>query len=288
MTFHVKRLNRILSMVYNDIRKSDIIREIPLKWSIMHMYSASQIGKILGYKRGLDVEICGLIGALHDLYTIETGKRENHDTLSERYIRDLILRYNSLERKKLPEITEIEENTIINSVITHSQIDIYTNDLYSEFIKDLDSFDRYFHGLRSDGEYLDRCKNVFHDFNIEFKNTDILIRSDLTKYLTKKVKVKIDRSLGTSHPEWKFIYPINYGYLENTISGDGEEIDAYVIGEFEPLDEFEGHVVAVIVRRDDNEDKLVVSKKMNTYSKEQILALVEFQERYFDIEIICL
>ena len=140
MIFHVKRLNRILSMVYDDIKKKDILRDIPLKWSIMHMYSASQMGKILGYKRGLDVEICGLIGGLHDLYTIETGRRENHDKLSEVYIRDIILRYNSLERKKLPKITVLEEDIIINAVINHSQIDIYTNNLYSEFIKDLDSF----------------------------------------------------------------------------------------------------------------------------------------------------
>ena len=71
----------------------------------------------------------------------------------------------------------------------------------------------------------------------------------------------MDRPLGSLHPEWKFIYPINYGYLENTISGYKEEIDAYVIGEFEPLSEFEGYVIAIIARRDDNEDKLVVSKK---------------------------
>ncbi len=106
-------------------------------------------------------------------------------------------------------------------------------------------------------------------------------------YLGKKVKVVIDRPLGSIHPEHNNIYyMINYGYIPDTISGDGEEIDAYIIGEFIPVKEYEGIVVAVIHRKNDNEDKLVVSKQPNKYSKEQIEALVEFQERFFDTEII--
>ncbi|WP_407926870.1 inorganic diphosphatase [Caproicibacter fermentans] len=31
------------------------------------------------------------------------------------------------------------------------------------------------------------------------------------------------------------IYPLNYGYLPGTIAEDGEEIDAYLVGEFKPL-----------------------------------------------------
>jgi inorganic pyrophosphatase len=45
-------------------------------------------------------------------------------------------------------------------------------------------------------------------------------------------------------------------------------------------------VIALIHRKDDIEDKLVVSKNFHKYSKEQIEALVEFQERFFDSEII--
>lgn len=51
-------------------------------------------------------------------------------------------------------------------------------------------------------------------------------------YLGKFVKVKIDRPLGSKHPKHNFIYPLNYGFIPNTIAGDGEEIDAYIIGEF--------------------------------------------------------
>lgn len=54
-------------------------------------------------------------------------------------------------------------------------------------------------------------------------------------YLNKDVLVKIDRKLGSKHPKHEFIYTLNYGYIPNTISGDGEELDAYVLGVYEPL-----------------------------------------------------
>lgn len=104
--------------------------------------------------------------------------------------------------------------------------------------------------------------------------------------LNKQVKVVMDRPLGSRHPKHGFYYPINYGYIPHTIAGDGEEIDAYVIGEFEPLEEFLGYVVAVIHREDDVEEKLVVCREIGKYTKQQIEALVEFQERFFKSKIL--
>lgn len=109
----------------------------------------------------------------------------------------------------------------------------------------------------------------------------------MLKYLGKEIEVQIDRPLGFLHPKYGFYYPINYGYIPNTVSGDGEEIDVYVLGEFKPIQIYRGKVIAIIHRKDDNEDKLVMAKEINSYSKEQIIALTKFQERYFDSEIIC-
>lgn len=109
---------------------------------------------------------------------------------------------------------------------------------------------------------------------------------DARDYLNKKVTVKMDRPLGSKHPKHGFIYTLNYGYIPGTISGDGEELDAYVLGEFKPLETFEGVVKAVIHRTNDNDDKLVVMSQDKDYSDEQIRALTEFQERFFESEII--
>ncbi len=46
------------------------------------------------------------------------------------------------------------------------------------------------------------------------------------EFLGQWVTVVMDRPLGSKHPEYELIYPINYGYLENTVGGDGEEVDA--------------------------------------------------------------
>ena len=57
-------------------------------------------------------------------------------------------------------------------------------------------------------------------------------------------------------------------------------------GEHEPLETFEGNVVAIIHRTNDNDDKLVVMKEGSNYTDDQIRALTEFQERWFESTII--
>lgn len=105
--------------------------------------------------------------------------------------------------------------------------------------------------------------------------------------LGKIVRVIIDRPLGSYHPTHKDIYyPINYGYIEGVIANDLEEQDAYILGVNKPLKEFEGKVIAIIHRLNDIEDKLIVAPIDKSYTKEEILKFVEFQEQYFKIEII--
>ena len=105
-----------------------------------------------------------------------------------------------------------------------------------------------------------------------------------TRYLNKTVKVKMDRPLGSKHPREGFIYPVNYGFIPDTVAPDGHEIDAYVLGVFDPLENFEGKCIAVIHRTNDDDDKLIVTN--NNYSDDQIKALTEFQERFFESVII--
>ena len=109
---------------------------------------------------------------------------------------------------------------------------------------------------------------------------------NIRDYLGKIVTVKMDRPLGSKHPKHGFVYPVNYGYIPNTISGDNEELDAYVLGEFKSLEEFTGEVKAIIHRTNDNDDKLVVMDREKNYTYDQIKALTEFQERFFESEII--
>ncbi len=109
---------------------------------------------------------------------------------------------------------------------------------------------------------------------------------DAKDYLGQEVTIKIDRKLGSKHPKWGFVYCLNYGFVPNTISGDGEELDAYVVGEFKPVEEFTGVCIAVIHRTNDDDDKLVIAPKGVNYNDAQIRALTEFQEKFFESVII--
>lgn len=110
---------------------------------------------------------------------------------------------------------------------------------------------------------------------------------DIAKeFLDKKVKIKIDRQLGSKHPKWGFVYLTNYGYVEGTLAPDGEELDAYVLKVTEPVEEFEGKAVAIIHRIDNDDDKLVVIPEGEVITDEEIESATKFQEKFFKHEII--
>ncbi len=115
---------------------------------------------------------------------------------------------------------------------------------------------------------------------------DMKTKVNSTDFLNKIVTVKMDRPMGSKHPKHGFVYPINYGFIPDTISGDGEELDAYVIGPTVPLDEFTGRCCAVIHRTNDDDDKLVVVEKDKDVDDKTIDEVTKFQEQYYTHVII--
>lgn len=105
---------------------------------------------------------------------------------------------------------------------------------------------------------------------------------DVREWVGREVEVCIDRPLGCHHPEHPdMLYGVNYGYIPGTLAPDGEQLDAYVLGPEEPVARCRGHVIAIIRRRNDIEDKLVVSTE-GRFGEEEILKATLFQEQYFD------
>ena len=52
---------------------------------------------------------------------------------------------------------------------------------------------------------------------------------DMLDKMVQKYEIKIDRPKGSLHPKYKdYIYPLDYGYLEGTVSSDGAGIDIWV------------------------------------------------------------
>lgn len=103
----------------------------------------------------------------------------------------------------------------------------------------------------------------------------------------KYVNVTVDRPLGTHHPKHtNIVYNVNYGYVKGIVAPDGDYQDAYILGVNEPVKEFYGRIIAIIHRLDDVEDKWVVAPDNVSFTKDEIMELVNFQEKYFKSEII--
>ena len=109
----------------------------------------------------------------------------------------------------------------------------------------------------------------------------ILYNTSTDQYIGKTVAVKMDRSLGCTHPKYGFIYPVNYGFVPYTISGDGEELDAYVLGIDKPMEKFVGKCIVVVHRTNDNDDKLVIVPNSINLSDNEIEQQIAFQEKWF-------
>lgn len=110
---------------------------------------------------------------------------------------------------------------------------------------------------------------------------------DLKFYIGKELEIIIDRPIGSKHPEFGFEYPVNYGYVPDTIGDDGEEIDVYYLGEDKLVEKAKGRCIAFVHRTNDNDDKLiVVPENFSNLSDEEIMEKIDFQEKYFKSYIV--
>ena len=112
---------------------------------------------------------------------------------------------------------------------------------------------------------------------------DALVRG----YLGQTVTVLIDRPIGYVHqkPTYSLVYPINYGYIPGVLGGDGEELDVYVLGINEPVEQATVQIIGIVFRDNDVEDKLIAAPDGMVFSADEIANHIHFQEQYFDSEI---
>ncbi len=115
-----------------------------------------------------------------------------------------------------------------------------------------------------------------------------LIREALVdKYLGKTVKIVIDRPMGFIHKKEKYtlVYPVNYGYIPGVYGGDGEELDVYLLGVGEPVEEYTCKIIGAVLRKNDCEDKLIAAAEGVIFTAEEAYKQIEFQEQWYNTEM---
>ena len=111
-------------------------------------------------------------------------------------------------------------------------------------------------------------------------------KAQVRYFLGRTVDIEMDRPIGTVHPKHDdIIYPINYGYIPGVPGGDGEELDVYLLGVDVPVEKYTARIIAIVHRRNDEEDKLVAAPEGTTYTAEEIADRIHFQEQFYDSEV---
>ncbi|MFA4872706.1 MAG: HD domain-containing protein [Patescibacteria group bacterium] len=112
---------------------TDDQRENSKVWELKHSSSCIQIGRLLAIKRGLNVELAEIICALHDVYAIDTGHYVEHAQRGAETAKELL--------HTTSQFSDQEIKVICDAIQAHSDKHLYSDDPYSELIKDADIFD---------------------------------------------------------------------------------------------------------------------------------------------------
>ncbi len=132
--------------------------EVSLQWTYMHLFSCSQLIKVYALEKGLSMELAAMTAALHDYGLLCTGIKQNHAETGADRLDDFLDTYNSLYGEKRGLVTPDERGIIRYAVRHHSEKEIVSDEPYLELLKDIDSLDRYLHGVPTGGVYLERVQ----------------------------------------------------------------------------------------------------------------------------------
>lgn len=147
----------------------DSDRESSIAFEIMHHRGCAQFARILSRKRNLPLDVCTVGALLHDIYVIKTGKYTNHAENGVQYAKEIL--------KHLGGFSPEEEKQIINIIKNHSNKEVFSNDPFVEFGKDVDILDSFIYpnafgyylkhkSLTIFNSYLVRAKRIWQELNI--------------------------------------------------------------------------------------------------------------------------
>jgi uncharacterized protein len=136
----------------------------------VHLYGVAQNCAILAIKRGLDIELCTIMGMLHDIYTYKFEYVKNHGALGAVEAEKIL--------RKLELFSEEEIELVKRAVRNHSNKKT-EHDKYSELLKDADLLQNTIYRSEIEIKHKDRLKKVFRNFGIRMKLKKVKINKVL-------------------------------------------------------------------------------------------------------------
>jgi len=126
----------------------------------IHLYGVAQNCTLLAIKRKLDVELCTIIGLLHDIYTYKYGYVKEHAILGASEAENLLIDLDVFTK---------EEIDIIKTAISNHSDKKTKHDKYSEMLKDADVLQNSLYNTSFEIKHVKRLKKVFRNFGIKMK-----------------------------------------------------------------------------------------------------------------------
>ncbi len=134
-------------LLENACANKNMKRDFNLAFEISHMSSSMQFCRLEARRLKLNEDMAAVIGLIHDVYRLFTGKHKDHAVKSEPYVREIL--------DKFTLFSDDEKNIIINAVKNHSKKD-EIGSVYEELIKDIDVYDSYLYGVVKDDPHYNR------------------------------------------------------------------------------------------------------------------------------------
>jgi|SRR5665213_1700534 len=174
-----EKVERNVAELLLNTELPDNKRESSIIWELKHSSGCCQIARILAQRRGLDVTISETAALLHDIYVIVEGKYSNHAVLGAPIAKDILEKTGGFSSQQI--------EAIVSAVAHHSEKEIYSDDPYTELVKDVDVFDcslyrgseGYYRLHKREtivAEYVKRIRTVRKELNLPnepvFRSTD--------------------------------------------------------------------------------------------------------------------
>ncbi|MFC2094826.1 HD domain-containing protein [Candidatus Bipolaricaulota bacterium] len=123
----MNRLERVREIIGKLLQRDSDAEQ--LRWAHVHLYGVSATAILLARTRGLDEDIAGVAGMLHDLATYETQDPANHGPRSAARAGQIL--------RSIGEFSDAEIEQI-QSAISHHSDKAHVHGSYEELLKDAD------------------------------------------------------------------------------------------------------------------------------------------------------